>query len=119
MSSNHYSMAKSGPYTGSEAAAGSRTASSTVSSGTSPDGVSRLRTQTGHSRPSLMQQPLLVLNATFEPINVTAVRRAMALILKRLAQVEEHNHTEVHSPARPLNAPSLIPLQAYRHIHHH
>ena len=28
-------------------------------------------------RPSLMQAPVLVLNATYEPINVTAVRRAM------------------------------------------
>ena len=28
-------------------------------------------------RASLMQEPVLVLNATYEPINVTAVRRAM------------------------------------------
>ena len=116
MSSNHYSMAKSGPYAGSEAAAGSRTGSSTVSSGTSPDGVSRPRTQTGHSRPSVMQEPVLVLNATFEPINVTAVRRAMVLMLKGVAQVEEHNHAEVHSPSRALKVPSVIRLLAYRHI---
>ncbi len=116
MSSNHYSMAKSGPYSGSETAAGSRASSSTVSSGTSPDGVSRLRTQTGHSRPSVMQEPVLVLNATFEPINVTAVRRAMVLMLKGVAQVEEHNHAEVHSPSRALKVPSVIRLLAYRHI---
>src|SRR6516225_3299029 len=30
-------------------------------------------------RASLMQEPVLVLNATYEPINVTAVRRAMVL----------------------------------------
>src|SRR5260370_29847741 len=110
MSSNHYSMAKNGPYPGSEAAAGSRTASSTVSSGTSPDGASRLRTQTGHSRPSVMQEPVLVLNATFEPINVTAVRRAMVLVLKGGAQIEEHKHAKVPSPSRALKVPSGIRL---------
>jgi len=40
-------------------------------------------------RPALMQAPVLVLNATFEPINVTAVRRAMVLMLKGGAQAEE------------------------------
>ena len=49
------------------------------------------------SRPSVMQAPVLVLNATFEPINVTAVRRALVLMLKGVAQAEETNHTEVHS----------------------
>src|SRR5260370_41411756 len=116
MSSNHYSMAKNGPYSGSEAAAGSRTASSTVSSGTSPDGVSRPRTQTGHSRPSVMQEPVLVLNATFEPINVTAVRRAMVLMLKGVGQSGEDNHAEGHSPSRALKGASGIRLLAYRHI---
>jgi len=32
----------------------------------------------------LMQEPVLVLNATYEPINVTAVRRAMVLIERTL-----------------------------------
>jgi len=36
-----------------------------------------------------MQEPVLVLNATYEPINVTAVRRAMVLLLKGVAQAEE------------------------------
>src|SRR6266478_9817116 len=67
-------------------------------------------------RASLMQEPVLVLNATFEPINVTAVRRAMVLMLKGVAQVEEHNHAEVHSPSRALKVPSVIRLLAYRHI---
>ncbi len=52
---------------------------------------------TAGSRPSVMQAPVLVLNATFEPINVTAVRRALVLLLKGVAQAEETNHTEVHS----------------------
>ncbi len=37
-------------------------------------------------KPAIMQEPVLVLNATFEPINVTAVRRAMVLMLKGVTQ---------------------------------
>src|SRR6516162_11386742 len=47
-------------------------------------------------RVSLMQEPVLVLNATYEPINVTAVRRAMVLMLKGVAQAEEMHSAEVH-----------------------
>ena len=51
-------------------------------------------------KPAIMQEPVLVLNATFEPINVTAVRRAMVLMIKGVAQAEEVSHTEVHSASR-------------------
>ena len=67
-------------------------------------------------RPAVMQEPVLVLNATFEPINVTAVRRAMVLMLKGVAQAEEISHTQVHSATRSLQVPSVIRLLAYRHI---
>ena len=67
-------------------------------------------------RPSVMQEPVLVLNATFEPINVTAVRRALVLMLKGVAQVEEHNHKEVHSSSTKMRVPSVIRLLSYRHI---
>jgi 5-methylcytosine-specific restriction endonuclease McrA len=67
-------------------------------------------------RASLMQEPVLVLNATFEPINVTAVRRAMVLLLKGVAQAEELHASEVHSSARAHKVPSVIRLLAYRHI---
>ncbi|HYL68396.1 MAG TPA: HNH endonuclease [Candidatus Limnocylindria bacterium] len=68
------------------------------------------------SRPSLMQAPVLVLNATFEPINVTAVRRALVLMLKGVAQAEETNHHEVHSTSKAIKVPSVIRLLTYRHI---
>lgn len=69
------------------------------------------------SRPSLMQAPVLVLNATFEPINVTAVRRALVLMLKGVAQAEEtHASNEVHSTSKALRVPSVIRLLSYRHI---
>ena len=67
-------------------------------------------------RPSVMQAPVLVLNATFEPINVTAVRRALILMLKGVAQAEETNHTEVHSTSKAIQVPSVIRLLSYRHI---
>lgn len=75
--------------------------------------------QTGPSssrRPSVMQEPVLVLNATFEPINVTAVRRALVLLLKGVAQAEEHNHAEVHSASASMRVPSVIRLLTYRRI---
>src|SRR6202050_4784748 len=69
------------------------------------------------SRPSVMQAPVLVLNATFEPINVTAVRRALVLMLKGVAQAEEtHPSNEVHSTSKALRVPSVIRLLSYRHI---
>jgi 5-methylcytosine-specific restriction endonuclease McrA len=67
-------------------------------------------------KPAIMQEPVLVLNATFEPINVTAVRRAMVLMLKGVAQAEEISHTAVHSATRSVQVPSVIRLLAYRHI---
>jgi 5-methylcytosine-specific restriction endonuclease McrA len=67
-------------------------------------------------RPALMQEPVLVLNATFEPINVTAVRRALVLMIKGVAQAEELNTSEVHSTTKTLKVPSVIRLLAYRHI---
>jgi 5-methylcytosine-specific restriction endonuclease McrA len=68
------------------------------------------------SRLSLMQAPVLVLNATFEPINITAVRRALVLMLKGVAQAEETNHAEVHSASKAVPVPSVIRLLSYRHI---
>src|SRR5260370_41643460 len=67
-------------------------------------------------RASLMQEPVLVLNATYEPINVTAVRRALVLVLKGGAQAEGMHNTEVHSAAHAHKVPSAIRLRAYRHI---
>lgn len=67
-------------------------------------------------RLSMMQAPVLVLNATFEPINVTAVRRALVLMLKGVAQAEETQSGEVHSTSKAVPVPSVIRLLSYRHI---
>lgn len=79
-----------------------------------PDPV--VKSRPANSRPSVMQAPVLVLNATFEPINVTAVRRALVLMLKGVAQAEETNHAEVHSTSKAIHVPSVIRLLSYRHI---
>jgi 5-methylcytosine-specific restriction endonuclease McrA len=63
-----------------------------------------------------MHEPVLVLNATYEPINVTAVRRALVLMLKGVAQAEELHSNEVHSASNAHKVPSVIRLLAYRHI---
>lgn len=70
--------------------------------------------------PSLdrLRQPVLVLNASYEPINICAARRAMILILKGVAAAEEHSHTHVHSARASIKLPSVIRLLEYRRIPH-
>ena len=85
-------------------------------SGVAADPASAKPLNAPTSRPAVMQAPVLVLNATFEPINVTAVRRALILMLKGVAQAEETNHSEVHSTSKAIQVPSVIRLLTYRHI---
>jgi 5-methylcytosine-specific restriction endonuclease McrA len=66
----------------------------------------------------LMQTPVLVLNATYEPINVTAVRRAVVLVLKGVATTEEENGAFVHSARMTIRIPSVIRLTEFRRIPH-
>jgi 5-methylcytosine-specific restriction endonuclease McrA len=81
-----------------------------------PDPVAPKPPSPPPGRTSVMQAPVLVLNATFEPINVTAVRRALVLMLKGVAQAEETNHAEVHSTSKSVPVPSVIRLLTYRRI---
>ncbi len=73
-----------------------------------------------HDRHALdrLHKPVLVLNASFEPINVCAARRALVLILKGAASAEEHTQIHVHSSRRELRLPSVIRLHDYRRIPH-
>ena len=63
-----------------------------------------------------LHKPVLVLNASFEPINVCAARRALVLILKGVASAEEHSQMHVHSTRTALRLPSVIRLHDYRRI---
>ncbi len=64
----------------------------------------------------LLQIPVLVLNATYEPINVTPVRRAIVLVLKGVATTEEENGSYVRSSYVMMRIPSVIRLTEFRRI---
>ena len=59
---------------------------------------------------------MLVLNATYEPINVCTVRRAVVLLLKAKAEVIEHAEWELHSATTSLARPVVIRLVSYVRI---
>ncbi|HEX5410297.1 MAG TPA: HNH endonuclease [Terriglobia bacterium] len=63
-----------------------------------------------------LQAPVLVLNATYEPINVTAARRAIVLVLKGTAITEEENGSYLHSARVTYRIPSVIRLTEFRRI---
>ena len=52
----------------------------------------------------------LVLNATYEPLCVVPVRRAVVLVLKEKAEVLQHRDEELHSERMSLPVPSVIRL---------
>ncbi len=56
---------------------------------------------------------MLVLNATFEPINVCTVRRAVVLMLKQKAEVVEEGLSSVRSEHTSLLRPAVIRLSTY------
>src|SRR5207237_8134092 len=63
-----------------------------------------------------MNGRVLVLNASFEPINVCTERRAVVMIFKGVARVEEHNGHMLHSAKLSIHAPAVIRLTEYVHI---
>ena len=56
---------------------------------------------------------VLVLNATYEPVNVCTVRRAVVLLLKEKAEVIEHASWELHSETTSLARPMVIRLVTF------
>ena len=65
-----------------------------------------------------LHKPVLVLNASYEPINICAARRALVLVLKGVASTEEHAQTHIHSSRQSIKLPSVIRLLEYRRIPH-
>jgi 5-methylcytosine-specific restriction endonuclease McrA len=59
---------------------------------------------------------VLVLNATFEPINVCTVRRAVVLLLKEKAEVIEHGEWDLRSASQSMQRPVVIRLVTYVRI---
>jgi len=60
-----------------------------------------------------MSGRVLVLNATFEPINVCTVRRAVVLLLKEKAELLERGLWELHSESSTLARPVVIRLVSF------
>ena len=56
---------------------------------------------------------VLVLNATYEPINVCTVRRAVVLLLKEKAELIERGRHELRSESSTLARPVVIRLVTY------
>jgi 5-methylcytosine-specific restriction endonuclease McrA len=66
-----------------------------------------------HRRHGRASGRVLVLNATFEPINVCTVRRAVVLMLKEKAVMIEEGLTELRSERATLIRPAVIRLSSY------
>ena len=62
-----------------------------------------------------MLEPVLVLNANFEPINVCSMRRAIGLILKDKAAMVVNGRGYIHTINQLLPRPSVIRLEYMIH----
>ena len=62
-----------------------------------------------------MQEPVLVLNANFEPINVCSTRRAIGLILAEKAAMVVNGRGHIHTINQLLPRPSVIRLEQMIH----
>lgn len=57
-----------------------------------------------------LKEPVLVLNANYEPLNVCTIRRAMGLIFTEKADMLANGRGEIHTIKRSYPAPSVIRL---------
>ena len=69
-----------------------------------------------HQRRGRESGRVLVLNATYEPINVCTVRRAVVLLLKDKAELIERAEFELHSTSTTMARPVVIRLVSYVRI---
>lgn len=60
-----------------------------------------------------MPQSVLVLNSTYEPLNVCSLRRSLALIIKEKAEVLETTGASLHSEKLTFAVPAVVRL-----LHH-
>ena len=70
----------------------------------------------GHAVHGLRSTRVLVLNASYEPINVCTVRRAAVLVLKERAELLEHGEGALHSERMVMERPCVIRLMRYVRI---
>jgi 5-methylcytosine-specific restriction endonuclease McrA len=58
-------------------------------------------------------QNVLVLNASYEPLQITSLRRAILLVLKQKAELIEADETHLRSEHAMLSVPLVIRLRKY------
>ena len=63
----------------------------------------------------MLQMPVLVLNASYEPINICGARRALVLVLKGIARTEEEHGLTLHAQRNRIAIPSVIRLLEQKH----
>jgi len=66
-----------------------------------------------------LNRSVLVLNASFEPINVISAKRAMTLLHKRIAEPVEGTLLFIRTARKSIPLPSVIRLYEYRRIVRH
>lgn len=65
---------------------------------------------------NLKYLPTLVLNSCYEPINVVSAQRAMTLLAKGVAVVQEPSKHFIHTAKLRFQLPSVIRLINYRYV---
>lgn len=60
----------------------------------------------------------LLLNASFEPLCVVSIRRAVVLVLKEKAEVVARNGAEIHAERLSIPVPSVIRLTHFVRVPH-
>ncbi len=67
---------------------------------------------------NLIDLPVLVLNQSYEPLNICLARRAVVLIYQRKAEMLENGAGFIHSADEDFPVPSVIRLDAMIHRPH-
>ena len=91
------------------------TVTSTAAGGETPGPSRALPASRGERRVGVNSR-VLVLNASYEPINVCTVRRATVLIIKQRAEILERADSELHSESLTVPRPVVIRLITYVRI---
>ena len=63
-----------------------------------------------------METSVLVLNASYEAINICNMRRALKMVFKGTAQTEEASDAVIHSPSAVMHVPHVIRLVNYVNV---
>ena len=61
---------------------------------------------------------VLILNASYEPVSICSARRAITLVVKGAAVVEECSAYTIRTPRINVPVPSVVRLRTYRRVPH-